>query len=51
MKIYNSDANIEVKRAALRSLAETKNPRAQARLLEIARSEANLNYERLRFEF
>ena len=30
-----------MKRAALRSLAETKNPRGQARLLEIARSEQN----------
>ena len=41
MKIYNSDAHVEVKRAALRSLAETKTPRAQVRLLEIARTEAN----------
>ena len=41
MKIYNNDANVEVKRAALRSLAETKNPRAQARLLEIARTATN----------
>src|SRR6185369_3245928 len=38
MKIYTGDANIEVKRAALRSLAETKSPRAQARLLEVART-------------
>src|SRR6185369_6959435 len=41
MKIYSNDANIEVKRAALRSLAETKTPRAQARLLEAARTETN----------
>src|SRR4029078_1605885 len=41
MKIYTNDANVEVKRAALRSLAETKTPRAQARLLEVARTETN----------
>ena len=41
MKIYQNDANIEVKRAALRSLAETKNPRGQARLNEIARTDPN----------
>src|SRR3569832_479850 len=34
MKIYTNDTNVEVKRAALRSLAETKSPRAQARLIE-----------------
>ncbi|HEX5882985.1 MAG TPA: HEAT repeat domain-containing protein, partial [Pyrinomonadaceae bacterium] len=41
MKIYASDANIEVKKAALRSLGETKNPKAQTRLLEIARTDTN----------
>ncbi len=30
-----------MKRAALRSLGETKNPRAQARLLEVARTDTN----------
>lgn len=39
MKIYTNDPNIEVKKAALRSLSDTKTPRAQARLLEIARTE------------
>ena len=46
MKIYASDANLEVKRAALRSLAETKSPRAQPRLLEIARSDPNTELRR-----
>jgi HEAT repeat protein len=41
MKIYANDSHLEVKRAALRSLAETKSPRAQARLLEVARTDTN----------
>ena len=39
IKIYASESNIEVKKAALRSLAETKSAKAQARLMEVARTE------------
>jgi len=40
-KIYASETNLDVKRAALRALAETKNPRGQTRILEIARNDTN----------
>ena len=39
IKVYSNDPQLDVKRAALRSLAETNSPRAQSRLLEIAKSE------------
>jgi HEAT repeat protein len=38
--------NLEVKRSALRALAETKSPRAQPRLLEIARTDSNTELRR-----
>ncbi len=38
LQIYTSETNPEIKRALLRTLAETKDPRAQAKLLEIART-------------
>jgi len=41
MKIYSTDSNLEVKRAALRSLSETKSAKAQSKLLEIAKSDPN----------
>ena len=37
MKIFASDSNIDVKKSALRALAETKSEKAQARLLEVER--------------
>ncbi|HEV2834740.1 MAG TPA: HEAT repeat domain-containing protein, partial [Pyrinomonadaceae bacterium] len=36
-----NDTNLEVRKSALRSLAETKSPKARARLLEAARTETN----------
>ena len=39
IKIYNTSSNNEVRKAALRALAETKTPRAQTRLAELARTE------------
>jgi HEAT repeat protein len=41
-RIFTSDSHVDVKKAALRSMAETKSPKAQARLLEIARTDANV---------
>jgi len=41
MKIYSSDTNIEVKRSALRALAESSNARAHSRVLEVARTDSN----------
>ncbi|HSD45416.1 MAG TPA: HEAT repeat domain-containing protein, partial [Pyrinomonadaceae bacterium] len=40
-RIYTSDSNVEIKKAVLRSLSETKNPKAQPRLLDVARTETN----------
>jgi HEAT repeat protein len=37
MKIYASDASMEVKKAALQSLAESKSTRAEDKLFEVAR--------------
>ena len=39
IKIYNTSTNNEIKKAALRSLAETKTAKAQARIMELARTE------------
>jgi len=37
LQIYTSESNLEIKRGLLRTLADNKDPRAQAKLLEIAR--------------
>jgi HEAT repeat protein len=39
MKLYASETDGDVKRAALHALAETNSPRAQAKILEIARTD------------
>jgi HEAT repeat protein len=41
-KIFTSESNLDIKKAALRSLAETKSAKAQARLLEVARTDTNV---------
>ena len=41
MKIYAADADVDVKRAVLNALAESKSQRAQGRLLELARTDPN----------
>ena len=40
-RIFASESNLDIKKAALRSLAETKSAKAQARLLEVARTDTN----------
>jgi HEAT repeat protein len=37
LQLYTSETNIEIKRGLLRTFAENKDPRAQAKLLDIAR--------------
>ena len=38
LQLYNSETNLEIKRGLLRTLAENKDARAQAKLFEVARS-------------
>ncbi len=38
LQLYNSETNVDIKRSLLRAFADNKDPRAQAKVLEIARS-------------
>ena len=37
LQLYNGEANVQIKRSLLRTFADSKDPRARAKLLEIAR--------------